>query len=72
MGDYDRRRFKMLKVCSFVISGVMSRRGRRRVRELARESEARRHERDKPDSPLLQNDNHQRASTSYASVNPLM
>ncbi|XP_077267700.1 Niemann-Pick type C-1a isoform X4 [Temnothorax americanus] len=51
--------------------GVMSRRGRRRARELASGSEARRHERDKPDSPLLQNDNYQRASTSYASVNSI-
>lgn len=58
----------MLKVY-FIISGVMSRRGRRRAREFASESETRRHERDKPDSPLLQNDNYQCASTSYASVN---
>lgn len=50
----------------------MSRRGRRRTRELASGSEARRHKRDKPDSPLLQNDNHQRASTSYASVNSII
>ncbi|EFN66499.1 Niemann-Pick C1 protein [Camponotus floridanus] len=50
--------------------GVMSRRGRRKDRELASESETRRHQRDQSDSPLLQNDNHQSATTSYASMNP--
>lgn len=50
--------------------GVMSRRGRRKDRELASESEARRHQRDQPDSPLLENDNHECATTSYASMNP--
>ncbi|XP_029162853.1 NPC intracellular cholesterol transporter 1 isoform X4 [Nylanderia fulva] len=49
--------------------GVMSRRGRRKDSELASESEARRHQRDQQDSPLLQNDNHQCATTSYASMN---
>ncbi|XP_011630043.1 NPC intracellular cholesterol transporter 1-like [Pogonomyrmex barbatus] len=49
--------------------GVMSRRGRRRARELASRSEIRRHKCDEPDSPLLQNDNYQRTTTSYASVN---
>lgn len=48
--------------------GVMSRRGRKTNRELASESETRRH--DQSDSPLLLNDNHQSATTSYASMNP--
>jgi len=55
----------------FFFSGVMSRRRRGRAREFASGSETRRHKRDKPDSPLLQNDNQQRASTSYASVNSI-
>lgn len=58
---------------SCLLSGVMSRRGRRQARELTSglRSEARRHQRDKPDSPLLQNDNRQRPTTSYASVNSI-
>lgn len=51
-------------------SGVMSRRGRKKDHELESESETRRHQRDQSDSPLLQNDNHQSATTSYASMNP--
>ncbi|XP_043265268.1 NPC intracellular cholesterol transporter 1 isoform X2 [Colletes gigas] len=50
--------------------GVMSRRGRRRARHCA--SRARnefRSEERGPDSPLLQNDNNQHPTTSYASVN---
>ncbi|EFN76828.1 NPC intracellular cholesterol transporter 1 isoform X4 [Harpegnathos saltator] len=53
--------------------GVMSRRGRRQARELTSgsRSETRRHQCDEPDSPLLQNDNRQRPTTSYASVNSI-
>ncbi|XP_070150213.1 NPC intracellular cholesterol transporter 1 isoform X4 [Polyergus mexicanus] len=50
--------------------GVMSRRGRRKNRDFTSESEVRCHQRDQPDSPLLQNDNQQCATTSYASMNP--
>ncbi|XP_029677101.1 NPC intracellular cholesterol transporter 1 isoform X4 [Formica exsecta] len=50
--------------------GVMSRRGRRKNRDFTSESEVRCHQCDQPDSPLLQNDNHQCATTSYASMNP--
>ncbi|XP_011329204.1 NPC intracellular cholesterol transporter 1 isoform X4 [Ooceraea biroi] len=53
--------------------GVMSRRGRRRAGscELASEfgNQVERRKRDEPDSPLLQNDNHQQPTTSYASMN---
>lgn len=51
----------------------MSSRGRRQARELTSgpRSETRRHQCDEPDSPLLQNDNRQRPTTSYASVNSI-
>ncbi|XP_067212878.1 NPC intracellular cholesterol transporter 1 isoform X4 [Linepithema humile] len=51
--------------------GVMSRRGRRRARENASGGEARRHKRDQPDSPLLENDSRQHPTTSYASMNSI-
>ncbi|XP_033357111.1 NPC intracellular cholesterol transporter 1 isoform X3 [Bombus vosnesenskii] len=52
--------------------GVMSRRGRRKAHECA--SRARNESRSQvcgPDSPLLQNDNNQYPTTSYASVNSI-
>lgn len=68
----DRRMFRILNSFLFLcfFSGVMSRRGRRKDHKFESESETRRHQRDQSDSPLLQNDNHQSATTSYASMNP--
>ncbi|XP_020285884.1 Niemann-Pick C1 protein isoform X4 [Pseudomyrmex gracilis] len=49
--------------------GVMSGRGRKRACELASRSETKHHEHEQPNSPLLQDNNYQRPTTSYASMN---
>lgn len=63
---------QVMSIFLLLFAGVMSRRGRRKAHECA--SRARNESRSQvcgPDSPLLQNDNNQYPTTSYASVNSI-
>lgn len=75
LGNYNLKWSKNLNYIYFLLLffvGVMSRRRRRRTNEYAsRARNKRKSQKCGPDSPLLQNDNNQYPTTSYASVNSI-